>query len=743
MKKYILSVMIFLMLITGCGSMADSGKLKDVLGMPIEESEEDNREKVMEWSCEHVALNDLYEVSTVRQGKVYGCAYTAQGFSVSVWDIAADRELRRIDIIGGKEVQNISTDDAGNICLFGIGEGGHTLWTIDPAGMVSSRENIDIEDLGHEPVLKGVYADSKGYTYFWYTMEFYASELYEGGSTNYAYFIEKIYVKDSNMDTVFVEEWHCLRDGNIVAVLFNESDTPTVLINDDEGYYTREIRTKAGKEPEIYRIEGVDFLKLRKGSRIFLSQGSLYYVKEGTLYQFHLEDGATESVLELAGFGIYEEDILYIDKLGDTIEIVDNFWGSDHSEYTCLRPGKGKQTTITLGVMMMQPSIRNLIADFNRSQDTIRIEPVIYAENYDFNAGQDRLKMDILQEKAPDLLFAVGIDEEILAKVGAFQDLYELMDKDPECSRDKFVTSVLKSYETGDKLYTISPNFCIWTIWGPESIVKGRSGVRMSELMDILRENGGTVDSIYGFYGDENVLRTLCHLGLNQYIQWDEKTCDFRGQEFRDLLAFVKSRKGKHYDSLYEAHRNHDFMLTIGQIRSVEDYCLQSKMYGEKIQFLGFPTSEGTGSVADMWDRMAINAKSQHMQEAWTFLKYYLFHGYQYDPIGFPLVREQYEEALVESTREDKMTDETGQAESVPKTSYVERDVVSLLVYKAEAEDVQAVRELVDSASGQFIYCEAIHDIMDEEAEAYFRDQKTVDQVIDLIQNRVQLYLNE
>ena len=77
----------------------------------------------------------------------------------------------------------------------------------------------------------------------------------------------------------------------------------------------------------------------------------------------------------------------------------------------------------------------------------------------------------------------------------------------------------------------------------------------MEELMRILHEKGGSVNSIYGFGGDESVLRTLCTLGMDEFVDWDKHTCDFTGEGFCELLEFVKEYRGPQFDSLYKAIR--------------------------------------------------------------------------------------------------------------------------------------------------------------------------------------------
>lgn len=337
----------------------------------------------------------------------------------------------------------------------------------------------------------------------------------------------------------------------------------------------------------------------------------------------------------------------------------------------------------------------------------------------------------------------MGIDYDILANAGALTDLYGFLDGDPECGREDLVSSVLRAYEKKGRLYALAPDFYVFTMWGAESVVKGRRGVTMGELMRILEENGGDVNSVYGFSADESVLRTLCALGMDEFICWEEGTCDFTGERFREVLKFAGEYQGARFDSLYSAIRSGEVLMTLMNVSSVEDYRLWSEIYGENIQYIGCPTAEGTGSAVYMGEQLAISAKTEHSGEAWEFLRYFLLHGYEHIGTGFPLVREQFEACMEKSQSEDTVQDDAGNSYRIPRRTFFERDVVNIEIYKAEPGDVEAVREMIESATGKYGYINEIMTIIEEEAEGFFRGQRTLDEVTHNIQNRVQLYLNE
>lgn len=77
-----------------------------------------------------------------------------------------------------------------------------------------------------------------------------------------------------------------------------------------------------------------------------------------------------------------------------------------------------------------------------------------------------------------------------------------------------------------------------------------------------------------------------------------------------------------------------------------------------------------------------------------------------------------------------------------PKVSFDYGDW-EFIAYAATSEQIEQIRELIavaKPAKGSDI---TVQQIIMEEAETYFQGQKSVNEVADIIQNRVQLYISE
>ena len=64
-------------------------------------------------------------------------------------------------------------------------------------------------------------------------------------------------------------------------------------------------------------------------------------------------------------------------------------------------------------------------------------------------------------------------------------------------------------------------------------------------------------------------------------------------------------------------------------------------------------------------------------------------------------------------------------------------------IYAATQEDVDAIKELINATDNALQLDQNIQNIITEEAGGYFQGQKTAQEVADIIQSRIQIYVNE
>ncbi|MCD7864236.1 MAG: extracellular solute-binding protein [Lachnospiraceae bacterium] len=754
-----------MLLLGGCGQ-SESGAQEAQSEEQSKSAESGNGNKAagiraadsISWKSSHVSLHERLKQAVVKDRVVYGYYMDSDGIVV-VSENPDSGEVKETAIAGADSGESITVDTEGNIYVLGMQDGEYCFWEILPDGTVQELGDFELEDMEgevHNLTPKGLYVDDAGYFYLWYGMTVQATvffgeeELAAAGHTISAdqIFIDadRIYVKDSQMNTVYYEQVPGGMDYKLLGVCFDENGVPALLVKDPDGYYMETLGTTQ-EACEKIQMEGLENLESVQMEYMAVTEGGFLYCSGSGVYQYRLNEQAIESLFDLTSFGISTSDILYMGVKDGAVEIVDHFGDAAVSEYTLIEEGESEQTIVTLGIVSsyVEDDFTELITAFNHDHGDIRIDIVNYYDAFEedgFEGCMEQLELDIIQGTAPDILDVSSVNSEALSAMGAFEDLYSYMDQDEECGRDMLMDNILEAYEKNGALYMAAPTFMISSMWGGTSLVQGRYGVTLGEMMEILKEAGGDINSIFGFSADEPVLTTLCTMGMDEFIDWESGTCFFTGEAFRDVLEFAKEYEGNPASNAQAGIAEGEILLSLGMISSVAEYQIQCELYGETVEYIGYPTADGSGTAAYFRGiKLAINADSDEKEAAWEFVKYYLLNGYDSNAGGFPLVKEQFEEAMAEAMTVTYYNSVDG---SEPEIKAVYQGAEEpIVIYKAEQEDVDAIRALVERADCKFAYQTEIQDIINEEADYYFAGQKDAEEVMELIQNRVSLYIAE
>ena len=171
-------------------------------------------------------------------------------------------------------------------------------------------------------------------------------------------------------------------------------------------------------------------------------------------------------------------------------------------------------------------------------------------------------------------------------------------------------------------------------------------------------------------------------------------------------------------------------------------------MFGEPVAFVGYPTSKESGSMIGGQDNLiGISSKSPYKEGGWAFIREALTKESQEVQSrggnnGFPVMKSALEAQFAADMEEEYYEDAEGNKEKAPKTTWGYDDF-EIEIYAATEEEIAAVRELIESANTLYQYDEQIMTIISEETAAFFEGQKKAEEVADIIQNRIQIYVNE
>jgi len=413
-------------------------------------------------------------------------------------------------------------------------------------------------------------------------------------------------------------------------------------------------------------------------------------------------------------------------------------------------PNKNKKV-ITLA-MMSYAALEGTIIEFNKNNSEYIIEIKNYSkEGQSFVDAVTELNIDIASGKIPDILMIsprMPIDS--YGEKGLFVDLYEYIDKDPELDRNDFLPNILKMQESDGKLYSIATGFMIETVMSKASIFGERgnmkSNLTWADFANLLDSNQEVIIPIAAKYANHMSKRHMLQIAIQIDIN-SFKSGNFNTPEFISLLKTIE----QYFPNPYPNADLNDYLE--GKILFRNDVLVgftEAKLpelyyFGEPITYIGFPTANDTiGSYVTLQYPMAISAKSDVKEAAWEYVRGILtdfqFSGVNFGAnidrggqiVGFPV----HSAALNEMAEAVKIS--TGEL----TRTY---DGITLTYDPALTdEDVDKILELIDSLEFHDNRVDrGIIEIVLEEADFYFANRKTAEEVADIIQSRVNIYLAE
>ena len=396
-------------------------------------------------------------------------------------------------------------------------------------------------------------------------------------------------------------------------------------------------------------------------------------------------------------------------------------WMNDDRGIVVLERTKAEQAPkreeLVLATVDGGSDLATMAVKFNRGNSQYHLTVKSYESLTDlYNA--------ILTKEPMDLIDLSGINVQKLADRGLFEDLTPYVDQSEAFDRSDFVDGILDVYTVDDTLVSIPAEFMIRTIVGNSGQMNNKAGLTLDELYLIENRNPG----VKAFDGvtKEEILQYLMMFNEDTFIDWDTGSCHFDTEEFKALLEYVSQfpdsvASGREDESLSSKINKGEVLFAIAELypSMLRDYV---KIFGGDAACVGFPTADGKGGhLLISSDAYAIASVSEHKESAWQFIEEILTQekkGELYVELWFtyPALKKKLNEKAEFAIEKDEVT----------------------------WDDVNMVLELVSDATPFFsVGNDEIIKIINEEAGAYYSGQKGIDDVVSLIQNRIQLYVNE
>ena len=415
-----------------------------------------------------------------------------------------------------------------------------------------------------------------------------------------------------------------------------------------------------------------------------------------------------------------------------------------------------------------------LIEKFNAAHEDIQVE----VRDYSDENGMQRLFTELALGQVPDIMEMHRLGEgkdtawfqtpyldrlagedwmpyRQLVEKGYLEDLWPYIENDPELGLEGVLMPPLKAAEVNGGLYMLFSDVSVTTMISPERVVGTRIGWTFDEMLETFSAmpEGSTIMRYNATR--EDIFFMLCAPLLDQYVDWETGQNSFDSRGFRDMMEFLGAfpaelktflSQEKVESEIAERMLTGHQMLEAVTIAALWYLPGADTFFGERAAYVGYPTADGSlGSYFNLHgSKLSMSSTCRNKDAAWDFIRQAVakkygsteirdLHTYG-EEIKTPVVRKYYEMAnrfdMKDTLRADFLC-------SGPlNTSYFKWE-------RCTTDHLQRYETLINNTTQIYWPNSELSDIVWESISPYFTGDKTLDDTVSLIQNRVQLYVNE
>ena len=616
------------------------------------------------------------------------------------------------------------------------GSSSYVLWYLDPAsGEITDKKEITKDAGIAEDVYFGSFCmDGQGNYYFFNSNEPCIYVL-----SNELQMVATVSLSD------YINQMFASKDGEIYVALYGNTGMEIRKIDPAK---------KALSDPLKFDKELMNINACMAGiSCDFLVDD------QNTVYAADVAAGTFTKLFDWLDADVNGNNVNYFGELPDgrIWVITSNYDGStNETELLLLNKKKSSEVAqkeeMTIGTLWLDDNVKRAVIDFNKSSDKYHISVKTYGQD-DWESGLTQFNADVASGSGPDLVDFSNLNYVLYAEKGVFEDLYPYMEKSG-IKKEDYVENILEAYEVEGKLYGFTTQFSISTLVGKQSVLGDTSGWTLSEMLDFIDQHKDS--EVFSYASQQYMLYLLVYNNMDEFIDWESGKCTFDGPEFVRILEYTKTLPEQYNDETEQEGeatrlRNNKLLLMNESFSTVEECQLMKGMMGEEPVYVGYPNKDREGNlISAVGACLAISSKSQHKEAAWEFLQTLLTEEYQKSLVsdngwsGFPILKSALDLQFEKDMTPEYYTDDNGEKVEQPKTTWSYGDDFEMEIYAAKQEEIDQVKDLIASAKKrQNNVDEQLINIITEETEPFFKGQKSASDVSNVIQNRIQVYVNE
>jgi ABC-type glycerol-3-phosphate transport system substrate-binding protein len=596
--------------------------------------------------------------------------------------------------------------------------------------------------------------------------EVYKSEIDAGPDNSYCNAIGSD--ADGNV-YLAIDEWSEEGDSDTTYILvFDGSGNAIGRIDCSTSYISKLTNTADGRcgylqwgsDGEDYVVCVLDPAELKVSEEITVGSGYVYdcvalddhtflFRGEKGLKQYDTTTQESTTYLNWMDCNISSNSVTTFGVLSDgRVAVYLQTWGSSSyttdiailNEISADEANSVKEINVTC--FYLDSNMEAAAIDFNKKHTDYHININEYYDyedsDVDYQDALDSFATAIATDSSIDVVAFTDYSQMLdFAAKGLLVDLNSVLADDPDLGNGKIVQNVLNACTFEGSLVALPTSFSVTTLVGKVSDVGTTPGWTLSDLMALYNTKDPDTQ-ILSWYTRERIFNMCISLGYDEFLDLENKTCNFNNQDFIDILEFA-SLFPEEYN--YDEETDETDLMHNGKIllyeTSLPDFGqtqMLANIFGDDLTYIGYPNSSGNGSMMYLSNLSGITKYCEEPDIAWEFLRETYLQSYESDGSWFSgsILQSDFDKFFEDCRNEDYYNGTWGWGN------------YETTIHVPSQEEVDQVKDIIlNSTAVNDAVSSGILNIIEEEAAAYFSGQKTAADVAANIQSRMEIYLSE
>lgn len=374
--------------------------------------------------------------------------------------------------------------------------------------------------------------------------------------------------------------------------------------------------------------------------------------------------------------------------------------------------------------------MREMVQKFNRGNQKYQLKMI------EFDDESIREALLYGKGEIPDLLDAGIMPLSMLQKKGLLADLTPYFEKSDVVRKEDILESVWEASLVNGTMVRAVMSYTI-NIYATHSDAIKESGYTAEDIVAMQQANPES--RLLDYCSPRNIIRLVIGSQMDRFVDWENRKANFDSKEFIALLETLggiyvpddpslgRNQKVFSMDEEVEKFLNGEFLMRVDAVSAPYLYQQNCQMYQDKAHYIGSPTLDGKPCFEIFPQReFCIYEKSEHKDGAWAVIEYMLSeelqNWYGNGRGNFPVRKDAF-------------------------LSYLERPYGVGEIYEKTTTEEQYRQEL--KYMSDYFYINdtdedlIILDVLSDETQAFFAGDKSAQEVAQIIQSRVQNYMDE